>query len=337
MLNEASSVYTPPPEQTLFSVGGRGHYENPTSDLLAFFMKPKAEHGLGDMFLTSFLECLGASELCLQSLESVTIDREVTYKGGRIDLVIQGHGWCLIIENKIFHSPVNPFDLYEEYARTLPGITKQFAILSPGGASERNNWTGVSYKKYLKILGQRLSSSFLKDPLSKWHLFAREFIIHIQNLLYTPSMNDKQVEFIENHIDQISKIKEMDSQYQNYICETVIRRLNETIDGGSFAVNRENTWPGCVYVFRCKSPQWENGNDMVFFLPKGVNAKFLVRVYLADTEEQRSTKAIEAFHWMKKERENKYLRWTSTDGYDSTESAIEAFCKAALSLTEIHK
>ena len=47
----------PPTEPTLFSLGGRGHYENATSDLLAFFLRADGERGLGPAF-HSFLECL---------------------------------------------------------------------------------------------------------------------------------------------------------------------------------------------------------------------------------------------------------------------------------------
>lgn len=48
----------PAMEPTLFAMGGRGYYENPATDLLKFFLKPKAEHQLGDLFLSTYLECM---------------------------------------------------------------------------------------------------------------------------------------------------------------------------------------------------------------------------------------------------------------------------------------
>ena len=51
VLNEVKKYVTPAKEPTLFAVGGRGYYENPASDLLAFFLKPDAEHKLKDLFL----------------------------------------------------------------------------------------------------------------------------------------------------------------------------------------------------------------------------------------------------------------------------------------------
>ncbi len=47
-------------EANIFSLGARGHYENPVSDLLAFFIDPDAPHGLNTLVLGTLLECLSA-------------------------------------------------------------------------------------------------------------------------------------------------------------------------------------------------------------------------------------------------------------------------------------
>ena len=57
---QVEKIATPAEEPTIFAMGGRGYYENPASDLLAFFLKPAAAHGLGDLFLSTFLECIEA-------------------------------------------------------------------------------------------------------------------------------------------------------------------------------------------------------------------------------------------------------------------------------------
>jgi len=49
MLTEVRKFAVPASEPTIFAVGGRGYYENPASDLLAFFLTPGAEHGLDDL------------------------------------------------------------------------------------------------------------------------------------------------------------------------------------------------------------------------------------------------------------------------------------------------
>lgn len=37
LLDKLKGVTLKPIEKTVFSIGGRGHYENPVSDVLAFF------------------------------------------------------------------------------------------------------------------------------------------------------------------------------------------------------------------------------------------------------------------------------------------------------------
>ena len=58
-LDEVEKHIPPAKETTIFGVGGRGYYENPATDLLKYFLKPDAGHGLGDLFLSTFLECIG--------------------------------------------------------------------------------------------------------------------------------------------------------------------------------------------------------------------------------------------------------------------------------------
>ena len=50
-------------DEDLFSICGFPHYERVASNVLAFFLDNKREHGLGDLFMQSLLSCGGiASE-----------------------------------------------------------------------------------------------------------------------------------------------------------------------------------------------------------------------------------------------------------------------------------
>src|ERR1039457_4692677 len=112
-LNEIGKHVPPPKERTLFSLGGKGYYENPASDLLAFFLKPDAEHGFKDLFLKAFLECMKGGYADLGTAGATVRREDVTEEGNRPDLVVQGQDWVLLIENKIYHAQVNPFETYE--------------------------------------------------------------------------------------------------------------------------------------------------------------------------------------------------------------------------------
>ncbi len=58
LLEKAEPMFLEPPEPTIFSIGGRGYYENVNTDMLAFFMDPNQPHGLGDQILECFFEAL---------------------------------------------------------------------------------------------------------------------------------------------------------------------------------------------------------------------------------------------------------------------------------------
>ncbi len=92
--------FTPPfIEKNIFSIGGRGHYENPISDILSFFIDPQDQHGMGDVFLRAFFHSLDECPETLH-LNSTPRREELTKTGNRLDIVIESDNWILVIENK---------------------------------------------------------------------------------------------------------------------------------------------------------------------------------------------------------------------------------------------
>src|ERR1035441_280750 len=158
LVQEARMHAFPPKEKTFFSVEGIiGRYENPTSDLLRFFMAPEGGHDLGPLFLRAFFTCLkkDCSDL---SFDGVTARSQVQ-TGDRkfIDLLIWGFDWVLVIENKTGAPINNPLDSYEKYAEdAFPEQKRHLAILSPGEkpapVPEWPLWKVISYQDYCKAL-----------------------------------------------------------------------------------------------------------------------------------------------------------------------------------------
>lgn len=133
-------------EPTVFEVGGASYYENPASDMLAFFMNPARPHGLGTLFLLGLCQCFDpAPDIQPRSVLRV-LREQTTESGKRPDIIIEGTTWVIFIENKIRHVQNNPFEDYEVYAATqFAGKKAYFIILSPGGRSQRpTRWKGVS-------------------------------------------------------------------------------------------------------------------------------------------------------------------------------------------------
>ena len=340
LLKEAGKYVIPAKEPTLFAVGGRGYYENPASDLLAFFLKPDAEHGLGDLFLSTYLECMKLDPHQFK-MSNVSVEREVvTEDHSRIDLRILGLDWCLLIENKIYHWQANPFTSYEDHAKGLSKETNIFSVLSPSGCikkeGKKEDWKGVAYPDYCKALRGKMAPIFYDLPFSKWPLFAREFILHMENELYTPSMNPEQVAFVEQHADQIAEVQELAEQYQLFIKQELKRRLDESVPGCTFDI-RPSTWPGHVLVLYCTCPQWRH-QEMVLYKPEGTGQKFFIRAYLDNLSEPLLSQAKQALKHMKAPVvEGTGLYWSSLIGYDTRKEATDELCKLALKVNDILK
>ena len=120
-----------PKETTFFAIGGKGYYENPASEILAFFLKPDGAHNLGNLFLSTYLELCGLNQLC-EPLDNVQVNPQSFTKAKTwIDIEIIGVGWCLIIENKIYHWLANPLDTYEKHAQTIGSSSLFFHSFTP--------------------------------------------------------------------------------------------------------------------------------------------------------------------------------------------------------------
>lgn len=219
ILDEVWKHALPPKEKTFFSIEGIiGRYEVPTSKLLWFFMSPNEGHELGLLFLRAFFSCLPKEDNCDVRFKNVSVEREVRTADGKfIDLLVSGLDWVLLIENKICAEIYNPFDSYEEHAKRYYGKNIFRAILSPDGKKSDDwpKWKPVSYQEYCDALKREFAKAVFDHPISKWQVFAREFINHLENELCKPimKMRPDQKAFVEENLRQIEEIKMLSKCY----------------------------------------------------------------------------------------------------------------------------
>lgn len=230
-----------PKAKTFFSIEGIiGHYENPTSELLCFFLSPNEEHGLGSLFLRAFFTCLGKDSSALNLTDADGCKREVRTRDFKlIDMIVSGSDWVLIIENKIGHWPANPFLSYEKHAtRYYPGKNQYFAILSPAGKPELKwpNWEPVSYQNFCDALKVEFAKTGFQHPDSKWQIFAKELILHLENELYDPAMTltTEQRNFVESNLENISHLKQLFDCYTAELRNELTARLQQEIPSRPF-------------------------------------------------------------------------------------------------------
>ena len=226
-------------EKTIFSIGGRGHYENPISTVLAFYLDPNEEHGLRDLVLQTLLV---AADSCLKierkKFTSFSVEREVSTGKGRIDLLVECDDWVLAIENKIYHVPINPFDDYKKYIKEKYDKF-DFILLSPKGdkANDKGgDWKSVNYKDFIKQIESDLGFALIKQPINKWHFFFRDFLLNLKQYSEEGDMNKttSDIKQIENKYLEIYEQIEALNEIRDHFFDSIIKKglydLNKAFD-----------------------------------------------------------------------------------------------------------
>lgn len=287
LLTRAKSFYQPDREASIFALGSRGYFENPTTDLLAFFLDPEQVHSLGDCFLVALLNCLPNGKNLPPYLRSSPKREVSTHRNNRIDLVLAGDGWDLLLENKIFYGQVNPFDDYETFARQ--GISDGeralvYVILSPSGKSTRGTWHGLSYAQFIETIRQQLARVMVTNPIDKWHVFARDFLLHLENITMEKSMDANAVNFVIEHLHQINNLTRLKDQVIDALSGKVLEMLDAEVEGYE-RYTRRHSWKNGP-ALRYASNNWKTWSDVVLYLSGASSTmKPSIRVYLCEVDE----------------------------------------------------
>ena len=232
LIKEVTKIELPDLEKTIFSIGCRGHYENPTSDILAFYLDPEAEHQLGSLVLDSLFSALiktlettpegkfDNQPTQLSSLKEIiekksinlalTPSREVSTENiKKIDLLLEGDDWVMVIENKIYAAQNNPFKKYEQFVENYKTTKDKifFVILSPEGNSINKKWIGLSYENFITKIEEKLGSEFILKPFNKWTVFLRDFILNLKQHTEREKMQTETLEFIGENIEEVLKFR----------------------------------------------------------------------------------------------------------------------------------
>ncbi|WP_323012547.1 PD-(D/E)XK nuclease family protein [Castellaniella sp.] len=212
LLSEFESLPKKACSKSIFDVAGYPHYENVASNVLAFFLNPNNEHGLGKLMLSSLLNLAGANET---NQSNVQISREVyTVNGGRLDILIETESQLIGIENKIYHFLAN--DL-EDYGKSLDEWAKpnQLAvmkiILSIRKEKESFGFICITYEEFFLKIKEHLGN-YVTTSSQKWLLYLIDFINTIENLKGGDMEFDENDKFFiknESRINSLISVKNM--------------------------------------------------------------------------------------------------------------------------------
>ncbi|WP_415668901.1 PD-(D/E)XK nuclease family protein, partial [Vibrio rarus] len=208
LLNKYRNLPVIESEKTIFDIGTRGHFENPTSDIIAFFCNSTEQHGMANLFGNSIIELINrnSDKNITETSLPITCDREVsTENNKRLDLVLEYNDYFVIIEVKVEHDQVNPFNEYESYGEKLGSeFNKEvfYAILSPSGKvndpSVAQRWVGISFNDLKTTVSKNLHTHFMLSEINKWVFVLRDFLLHLERLAMQKNKNPNFTFALEN-------------------------------------------------------------------------------------------------------------------------------------------
>lgn len=264
-------------EANLFSVGARGHYENPVSDVLAFYLDADNEHGLDTLVLEALIACLPKPEAYTAALVAPPEREAVTEEGSRIDILLEGDAWVMAIENKVWHLQNNPFDDYaahldhEDYA----GKTPACVVLSPKGGAPKG-WISVSYRQLTQALLPRLGDAFVAAPLNKWLVFLREYVLHLESLMSYQPLPSENEKFVLSNMHHITELEALKKSVAKSLLEEGQRYLAAHFSAQEYEISaRQHTYKG-IPMLRYTASHWVSKSDVVLYLDSSPDTWFWV-------------------------------------------------------------
>ena len=247
LLRKSANIEIKTKVKTFFDVSGFPHYENVMSNILAFFFDPTEEHALKDLWLKSLFECYNdKANSNIQLGEFEEIEREhSTDERKRLDIIISLDDTVIAIENKIYATPYNPFDMYHREILNYCNNEKQIVEILLSLNKEENQHTkynttfyNITYKDLIGRVKLNLGN-YIIDANEKWLLFMKEILNNIENLGGTCNMNIEWQRFLKDNENSIQKFFE---NYQNDInnkkiwIKNLVSLLTEKIEANNLGL-----------------------------------------------------------------------------------------------------
>ncbi|MBL4909312.1 MAG: PD-(D/E)XK nuclease family protein [Alteromonadaceae bacterium] len=229
LLHDFESLPDTLKSESIFDIAGYPHYENVCSNILAFYLNPNNEHGLGNLLFSSLMSLAKGNE---SHQDNFQINREVsTNKGGRLDIVIETDNQIIGIENKIFHHLNNDLADYSDSinAWAKPNqMDKVKIILSIRKEKESCSFVCVTYEEYWSKIKERLGD-YASTLSQKWLLYLVDFMSSIEKLNGKNMELDKNDKFFIENEDRVNELLNARNKFVSKV-NNKVRELLEIIE-----------------------------------------------------------------------------------------------------------
>lgn len=255
-------------ETTIFSIGGRGHYENAISDVLAFFLDQGREHGFGTAILHCLFSCAGLESENFVA-RSAPIREYTTVDGKRIDLLIEGEADVLVIENKVRHHAVNPFTAYEaDIEQAYPG-KRQIRLLLTFRDDCIDGWHTVRYQQFTRCIRERLGQWLVEFSYSKWIVLLREFVLNLEEEMGAESQIEGEAKFAAENFKALNEAIDLYWRFVNHVADLALESVAGQLKLSSMSLlsTAAHDWRNAGRAIRVYCPSvWGPGSNVVLLL-----------------------------------------------------------------------
>jgi len=231
----------PSPESQMMGfleIAGKAHSENVNSNVYAYFLDSANESGCSDLFYQALMDLI-LEKLPVNKdpdklgLEDYRVYREyASENGNRIDIVLDdpANEQAIIIENKIYHIPINPFDDYWA-AFSYPEDQKVGVLLTlhptPLDGSLAEHFVNITHQEWVN----RIQSMGLPSGLDTRHyIYLNDFFHTIEELSKSDTMNEQAEFFFKHHKKILNAIACRDQAIQ-YL-QDQIETAAQGLEGG---------------------------------------------------------------------------------------------------------
>jgi len=284
ILLKSQQYKMPEREMTIFDTALKNHHENPITELLAFFLDPNDKHNLGDSFYNGFIASIKASEKYQDFDFGGFLNlstQQITDNGKFIDLWFETDTALVIVEVKVYHDQNNPFKDYVTWGKKklkeLNGKNKKdlslqkeliTIVFCPNGECYTDGWLGLSYRNLTTEVKNQLGAHILQNPLNKWGIFARDFLLHLDSFIDLLETNMESLKFVVDNMQKIQELVKLRDDVYQEIIDHINNKLQVAL-GEEYEPNvRRHTWDGTP-ALRFIGNNWKDWSDTVLNLHIG--------------------------------------------------------------------
>lgn len=260
-------------EATIFDTAFRKHHENPTTELLAFFIDPNEAHDLGLIFYDGFISSLKdisdeLEDLDFGGFQKIGIEQTVADQK-RIDLWLETEKTLILVELKINHRQNNPVSHYDAWGKKEAKYEKKQLIklvVCLEGITEFKNWYSISYSHLVKHIRTTLGKSSFDRPLSKWTIFAREFLIHLINLKEVLETDMDVIDFVIKNYKEIQELFILREKAYKEIEQHILNEYGAVFEERNYKLVSERREKKEAKAWRFKNTKFKSNTDIALYL-----------------------------------------------------------------------